>query len=189
MFVSRLLAPAMLVGAMLFVSARLACAQTPSAVDLRSGWAIGLAPGVWGHVPTDHSDSRPDGKAFDVSLERRIGAASDPGAPAIRVQLGSGEGGDGRKPGFDYRRVTVGLMRTFVGASRSPFSVYVAAGGGAYSVTSSVQRSTRPTVYGGIGLDVALGSSPLSIGAEVQVQSIGAAAYGTTSLSARLHLR
>jgi hypothetical protein len=105
------------------------------------------------------------------------------------VQLGSGEGGDGRKPGFDYRRVTVGLMRTFVGASRSPFSVYVAAGGGAYSVTSSVQRSTRPTVYGGIGLDVALGSSPLSIGAEVQVQSIGAAAYGTTSLSARLHLR
>jgi hypothetical protein len=44
-------------------------------------------------------------------------------------------------------------------------------------------------VYGGIGLDVALGSSPLSIGAEVQVQSIGAAAYGTTSLSARLHLR
>jgi hypothetical protein len=189
MFVSRLRAGAVVVGAMLFVSARTACAQIPGAVDLRSGWAIGLAPGVWGHVPTDSSDSRPDGKAFDVSLERRIGAASHPGAPAIRVQLGTGEGGDGRKPGFDYRRVTVGLIRTFVGASRSPFSVYVAAGGGAYRLTSSVERSTKPTVSGGIGLDVGLGSSPVSIGADVQVQTIGAAVYGTTSLSARLHLR
>jgi hypothetical protein len=144
---------------------------------------------VWGHVPTDSSDSRPNGKAFDVSVERRIGAASDPGAPAIRVQIGRGAGGDGRQSGFDYRRVTIGLMRTFVSASQSPFSVYVAAGGGAYSVTSPVEHSTKPTAYGGIGLDVALGSSPASVGAEIQLQSIGGAIYGTTSLNARVHFR
>lgn len=187
MFVSRLRATTLLVGVMLFFAARPASAQPTNPVDLRSGWAIGLAPAVWGHVPTDSTDSRPDGKAVDFSVERRIGSASDPAAPAIRVQLGKGDGGDGRKPGFDYRRMTVGLMRTLVGASRSPFTVYVAAGGGAYSVTSAVERSTKPMVYGGIGFDAALGSSPVTLGAEIQIQSIGTGVFGTTSLNARVH--
>jgi len=189
MLVSRVRATMMVVATIVAASARLACAQTPTAVDPRSGWAIGASPAIWAHVPTDSADVRPNGKAFDLSVERRLGAATDPGAPAVRVQLGTGEGGNGRKPGFDYRRVTVGLMQTFVGASRSPFTVYVAAGGGAYRVTSPVESSTKPTVYGGIGLDVALGSSPVSVGAEIQIQSIGAGAYGTTSLNARLHFR
>ena len=187
MFVSRLHVTMLFAGAMLFFVARTANAQATHPVDLRSGWAIGLAPAVWGHVPTDSADSRPDGKAVDFSLERRIGSASDPASPAVRVQVGKGEGGDGRKPGFDYRRVTVGLMRTFVGASESPFTVYVAAGGGGYSVTSAVEHRTKPTVYGGIGFDAALGSSPVSLGAEIQIQSIGTGVFGTTSLNARVH--
>jgi hypothetical protein len=144
-----------------------------------------MSPGLWDRVPTASGDGRHNGTSFDVSVERRLGRSSQ--APAFRAQFGKGRGEGAGGPGFDYRRVMVGGTLPLTSASQRP-TVYAAAGVGAYAVTSPLVRKMKPSLHGGLGLDVALGSSPASIGAEIQVHSIGGAVYGTTSLGIRLHL-
>ena len=150
-----------------------------------NAWAIGVFPGLWDGVPTASNQGRHNGTSIDFSVEGRI-VRSDR-APAIRVQFGQGRGEGPGRPGFDYRRIMIGGTWKLTTASQEPFSVYAAAGAGAYNTASAVARETRPSVYGALGLDVRLGSSPLSIGAEIQVHTIGGALYGTTSLGARIH--
>jgi hypothetical protein len=140
-------------------------------------------------VPTDSENGRHNGTAADVSIQRRLGSANDVEAPAIRLQVGTGSGEGAGQPGFNYTRLMVGVVRPFTGASRPPFAVYVAAGGGAYALTSPGARSTKASVYGAIGMDVSLGSSPASISAEVQVHAIGTGMFATTSIGARIHFR
>jgi hypothetical protein len=120
-----------------------------------------------------------------VSVARRLGGGQSPFS--LRVETGRGEGAGGRQPGFDYTRVIVGIVRTLQSASAAPFTVYLAGGGGSYAVRTSLMHDTKASVFGAIGLDVRPGSSPISFGAELQVQTIGDGLYGTTSLQARLH--
>ena len=170
------------------LSGSVANAQGVTSVGPRRAWALGLSGGLWGSVPVDSKDPRPSGKAFDLSVERLVGV-NRPGALAIRVQGGTGLGDAGRKPGFNYRRLVIGVVRTSTSASSAPFTVYWAAGGGAYRAASSRRSDTVGSVYGAFGLDVALGSGVTSIGAELQLQALDGGLYGTTSLSARLHFR
>jgi hypothetical protein len=149
---------------------------------------LGVSAGVWDRVPTHSENGGHNGAATDVSLECRLGSATHDGAPAIRVQIGKGAGQGVREPGFDYTRLLIGVVRKLTGASRAPFTVYVSAGG-ACVLTSPGERRTKPSVYGAIGLDVALGSSPASIGAEEQVHTIGSVVYGTASVFVQIHFR
>jgi hypothetical protein len=166
-----------------------AYAQAPSPATPASTWTIGVSAGLWDRVPTDRENGRHNGTAVEASVQRRLGSAHDAGAPAIRVQVGTGSGTGAGQPGFNYTRLMVGVVGPFTGASRPPFAVYVAAGGGAYALTSPGARSTKASVYGALGLDVSLGSSPASISAEVQMHAIGTGVFATTSLGARIHFR
>jgi hypothetical protein len=181
--------PAMVFAALLMSWTDAVQAQTPGIVELWNPCLIGVSAGVWDRVPTHSETGRHNGASTDVSLECRLGSATHDGAPAIRVQIGKGAGQGVREPGFDYTRLLIGVVRKLTGASRAPFTVYVSAGGGAYELTSLGERRTKPSVYGAIGLDVALGSSPASIGAEEQVHTIGSVVYGTASVFARIHFR
>ena len=165
-----------------------AYAQTAASPAVPVGaWTAGGSAGLWDRVPTDSEHGRRNGHAVDLLLQRRVGAAADAGASSIRVDVGRGRGAESGQPGFDYRRVLVGVERPFVSASRAPFHVYTAFGGGAYLERSPGVRSTKPSVFGALGMDVSLGSSPLSITAEAQLHSIGASLFGTTSLGTRVH--
>ena len=169
------------------MSGREAHAQTPGAPGPADGWVVAASLGGWDRVPTRSGDGHRYGTALDASIQRSLGPARG-GAPAIRVQVGTGSGDGVREPGFNYTRLLIGLVRNVTSASQAPFTVYASGGGGAYAVRSPRGRDTKPSVYGAIGLDVALGSTPTSLGAEVQVQSIGGRLYGTTSLGVRLHV-
>lgn len=150
-----------------------------------NAWAIGVFPGLWESARTASDQGRHYGTAIDFSVERRLVRSER--APTLRVQFGQGQGEGPGRPGFDYRRVMIGGTWKLTKPSQEPYTVYVAAGVGTYAMRSAVLRETRPSVYGALGLDVRLGSSPLSIGGELQVHTIGGARYGTTSFSARIH--
>lgn len=163
-------------------------ARAQAAIPNEAAFKVSVSAGLWDHVPTDSEQGRHPGDGFDVSLDGRLGRAA-PGALSIRAELGTGSGTGLGRPGFDYRRLIVGAVRPFISASRQPFLVYLSGGGGAYVETSRGARRIEPSVYGAIGLDVVLGSSPVSLGAEVQVHTIGSGLYGTTSLTARLRVK
>ena len=171
------------------LSASPAFAQSVHAPVTVDTWRVGAFAGLWARVPTDpQHPGLHNGAAFDASVERRIGGEAD-STTALRVQAGRGHGETAQGPGFDYTRVMVGVTRVLGRASQPPFFVYLAAGGGAYAVSSAVERTTKPSVYGSVGLDVTPGAGLVSIAVEIQLHTIGAGAYAVSMLGAKIRVK
>jgi hypothetical protein len=171
------------------MSARSAFAQAVHAPVTVDGWSIGAFAGLWARIPTDpQNPGRHNGTAFDASLERRLGGEQD-STGAFRVEAGRGHGDTPQGPGFDYTRVMGGITRVLHGASQPPFLVYLAAGGGAYKVSSAIERTTKPSVYGAVGLDVKPGSGVMSVAVELQIHTIGGRLYAVPMLGAKIHVK
>ena len=161
----------------------------------QSAVTIGLSSGVWDHVPTSPDGAHHSGLGADATIEGRLTPARRDDALRLRLQIGRGSGTGAGEPGFDYTRWILSVVRPIVGASSRAFTVYGAGGAGRY-VTSSAGKSSAPrggtgrlSIVGAIGFDAAIGRSPLSIDAELQLHSIGQQLFGTTSVGLRVHLR
>jgi hypothetical protein len=122
-------------------------------------------------------------------VERSFGSTPQGEQWAIRTLFGKGRGEGVGRPGFNYERLMVGVSRIWTDQSRPPFAVYVSAGGGVYSLEAERSSSTKASVYGALGLRASIASSPVSVGAELQVHSIGGGAFGTTTLNLRIAFR
>jgi hypothetical protein len=158
-----------------------------------NGWTLGLSTGgVWG--PNDMADdARTRHGAFDISVQRQIdGMWSDGGDAVIRVQIGRGGGYDSGLNKFDYRRVMVGVFREFaIIPSPRPWAyIHVGAGAGAYRINSAVEHGRSASLFAEGGFEVRLGPSPVTLGPDLQIHTIGdGGLYSTTSIVARIRLR
>lgn len=167
--------------------------STPAAAQpsrsFQSAVTVGLSSGVWDHVPTSSDGAHHPGLGADATLEGRLMPARRDEALRLRLQIGRGSGEGVGEPGFDYTRWILSVVRPIVGASSRAFTVYGAAGAGHYETASARQSSGQLSVFGAVGFDAAIGRSPFSIDAELQLHSIGQQLFGTTLVGLRLHLR
>ena len=161
----------------------------------QSALTFGWSGAVWDHVPTSSDGARHPGFGADATIEGRLTPARRDDALRLRLQIGRGSGEGVGEPGFDYTRWILSVVRPIVGASSRAFTVFGAGGAGRY-VTSSAGKASPPhaatgrlSVFGSIGFDAAIGRSPFSIDAELQLHSIGEQLFGTTSVGLRVHLR
>jgi hypothetical protein len=118
--VARRFAATFVVCAAIGAGPAVACAQGSRHVTPVSAWTTGAFAGLWDRVPTRSETGRKNGAAFDATVQRRIGPALDAGASSIRLDVGRGTGTASREPGFDYRRLLVGLERPLTTASQPP---------------------------------------------------------------------
>ena len=148
------------------------------------------AAGSWGHTAPPDDATRSG--AFDISIQRSLGRKwPDTSEPAIRLQVGRGNSYKSGEGDFHYRRVMLGAVHEYsiiFRRRRRPFYVHLAAGAGAYRVSSAGKSETKSSLFAEAGFDVRLGSSPLTLGPEVQLHTIGDLLYGTTSIVARIRL-
>jgi len=163
--------------------------------SFQSAVTFGWSGGVWDHVPTSSDGSHHPGLGADATIEGRLTPARRDDALRLRLQIGRGSGEGVGEPGFDYTRWILSVVRPIVGASSRAFTVFGAGGAGRY-VTSSAGKASPPhaatgrmSVFGSVGFDAAIGRSPFSIDAELQLHSIGEQLFGTTSVGLRVHLR
>ncbi|HEX5214969.1 MAG TPA: hypothetical protein VFV98_05870 [Vicinamibacterales bacterium] len=155
----------------------------------QSAVTIGVSSGLWDHVPTSSDSVHHPGLGADATIEGRLTPARRDDALRLRLQIGRGSGDGAGEPGFDYTRWILSVVRPIVGASSRAFTVYGAGGAGRYETASARQSSGQLSLSGAIGFDAAIGRSPLSINAELQLHSIGQQLFGTTSVGLRVHLR
>jgi hypothetical protein len=156
-----------------------------------SKWMLGLAAGLWGLTqPLD--DARRSG-AFDFSVQRQFEGMWNDGGDGhgtIRVQVGHGSRYSSGDSSFDYRRVTLGMFREFcIPFPQAPTYIHLGGGVGRYRVSSAGKRVAKSSLFAEAGFDVRLGESPLTLGPELQVHTIGDRLYATTSIVARFTCR
>jgi hypothetical protein len=182
----RVLSLALVVTLLLAFDAR-AYAQVREDAAPMTTWVLGVSTGLWDVTRMTYIERRV-GVAFDATVEHRIGPSRGAGDRAVRLQVGTGRGDEYGGPGFDFTRVTLGVVRQ-LGGGHPPFTIQVAAGGGAYALSSRDGRRTRPSVFGAVGWDAKLGTGAASLHAEAQLLTIGSGLYGSVSVGLQAHLR
>jgi hypothetical protein len=182
--------------AVLLAAASPGDAQAPAGPRM-SRWAFGAAGELLLREDIPYRDDVDEG--FTASLERRIIrlGPQERDVLGIRVQVGRGPG-DWRADGLSYTRLLAGVIRhACVGKDecygKEGRLVYLFAGGGVYRLPSpgaaapSAPR-TRPSVFGGLGMDRKLGTGRTTLRMEFGGASIGTELHAAISMGLQVHI-
>jgi hypothetical protein len=171
-------------------------AQAPNGPRM-STWAFGASGDLQLREDRQNRDDVDEG--FVASVERRVIRLGPRGRDVlgIRVQMGSGPG-DWRVDGQSYTRLLAGVIRHGCVGKDECYDnkgrvVYLFAGGGVYRLRSpgaavpTVPR-TRPSAFGGLGMDRKLGTGRVTLRMEFGGASIGTELHTAISLGLQVHI-